>query len=60
MTGWENKNKVLKAVKEDGLLLKYASETLRNDRELVIEAIKNNDWACLLYTSDAADETYPV
>ena len=35
MTGWENKNKVLKAVKEDGLLLQYASETLRNDSDMI-------------------------
>nr|WP_317279415.1 DUF4116 domain-containing protein [uncultured Fusobacterium sp.] len=59
MTGWENKNKVLKAVKEDGLLLKYASETLRNDRELVIEAIKNNDWA-LEFASDELKKDFLI
>lgn len=59
MTGWENKNKVLKAVKEDGLLLKYASETLRNDREVVIEAIKNNDWA-LEFASDELKKDFLI
>lgn len=33
---------ILEAVKRDGSLLEYASEELKNDKEVVLGAIKNN------------------
>ena len=33
---------VLNTVKENGKLLEFASDELRNDREIVLEAVKNN------------------
>ena len=42
---------VLKAVKQNGYALKYASDELKRDKEVVLEAIKNNEWA-LDYASD--------
>lgn len=35
-----NKEVVLEAVKEDGYALRYASEELQNDKEVVLEAVK--------------------
>jgi hypothetical protein len=36
------KEQVLKAVKQDGLYLQYASEELRGDKEVVLAAVKQN------------------
>ena len=36
MTDWNNKEEVLAAVNEDGSALRYASEELRADRELLM------------------------
>lgn len=38
----ENREYVIKAVKEDGKLLEFADEKLREDKEIVLEAVKNN------------------
>jgi hypothetical protein len=35
---------VLEAVKNNGLALKYASESLKADRELLKASVKNNEW----------------
>tara|TARA_Y100000310_G_scaffold80921_1_gene77564 strand:+ start:588 stop:737 length:150 start_codon:yes stop_codon:yes gene_type:complete len=35
------KEEVLEAVKENGLVLHFASEELQNDREVVFAAVKN-------------------
>jgi hypothetical protein len=42
MTDWNNKEEVLEAVKEDGYDLEQASEELRADREVVMEAVNND------------------
>lgn len=39
------KAEVLEAVKKDGLDLRFASKELRNDREVVLEAIRQNVYA---------------
>ncbi len=39
---WDNKEEVLIAVKKHGWNLKYASEALKNNPEVALEAIKNN------------------
>ena len=59
MTGLKNKNEVLKAIKNDGLLLEYASPELRNDREVVLTAIQNNDWA-LEFASDELKKDFII
>jgi len=38
---WNEREFVLEAVKQDGRALGYASEELRTDREVVLEAMKN-------------------
>lgn len=42
---WNNKEEVLKVIKEDGLYLVYVSQELKKDQEVVLEAIKNNSEA---------------
>ncbi len=42
---FDNKEVMLKLVKDDGSLLYYASERLQADKEMVIEAIKSNSSA---------------
>jgi hypothetical protein len=37
---WANKDFVLEKVKEDGFALEYGSKELRNDKEIVLEALK--------------------
>jgi hypothetical protein len=39
------KAEVLKAVKQDWRALKFASEVLRNDREVVLTAVKQDGYA---------------
>ena len=46
-----DKNEALIVVRQNGYALEYASEELRNDREVVLEAVKQDDWA-LRYASD--------
>ena len=46
-----NKKEFLEAVKEDCDLLKYASEYLKNDKDVVLEAVKQN-CSSLIYASD--------
>ena len=36
---------VLEAVKQNGSALKYASEELKNDKEVVLEAVKQDGFA---------------
>lgn len=48
---WNNKEKVLIAVKKHGWNLKYASNKLKDDPEVVLEAIKN-DIEAFDYVSD--------
>ena len=45
-----DKEFVLKAVKQDGWTLYHASKELKNDKEFVLEAVKQNGWA-LYYAS---------
>ena len=40
-----NKNEILQAVKTDRYALRYASEELKNDKEIVLTAVKNNGYA---------------
>ena len=40
-----NKNEILEAVKKNGRALKFASEELRNDKEVVLKAVENDRWA---------------
>ena len=42
MTDWNDKEQVLKAVSEDGLLLENASDELRADREIVLPAVQED------------------
>jgi predicted methyltransferase len=42
---------VIEAVKQNGVILFYASEELRNDKDVVIEAVKENGFA-LKYASE--------
>jgi len=46
------KSEVMEAVKQNGYVLCYASEELRNDRDVVLEAIKQYGYA-LYYASEA-------
>ena len=46
---------VLKTVKENGKLLEFAEESLHDDREIVLEAVKNNAEA-LEFASDRLKE----
>ena len=48
---WNNKNDALKAVKQNGLALEYASDELKNDKEVVLAAVKQYGRA-LEYASD--------
>lgn len=51
---WNDKESVLQEVKRDGSLLKYASEALKNDRDIVFEAIIQfeNAFVCSFPISD--------
>ena len=42
MTDWNNKEEVLEVVKKDGYVLKKASKALRDDKEIVMAAVKQN------------------
>jgi hypothetical protein len=50
---YTNKKELLEKIETDKnwWLLMAASDELKNDREVVLEAIKHN-WACLQYASD--------
>ena len=37
-----DRNKLLEAVREDGFALGYASEELRGDKEVVLEAVRTS------------------
>ena len=50
-TDWSDKKEVLKAVQFDGMLLKNASNNLRDDKELVLAAV-NSVGSALKYASD--------
>ena len=41
------KEEVLKAVRQYGNTLKYASDKLRNDRDVVLEAVKQDEYTLL-------------
>jgi hypothetical protein len=43
------KEEVLEAVKEDGYALKYASEKMKNDEDVVLEAMKPSEFDFLYY-----------
>ena len=51
MTDWNDKEQVIKAVTEDGLLLENASDELRADSEIVLAAVQE-DGRALKYASD--------
>ena len=42
MTDWNNKKFVMQAVAQNGMKLQYASEQLKNDREVVLHAVDQN------------------
>jgi len=44
------REEVIKAVKRNGHALEYASETLKNDKDIVLETVKQNGYA-LQYAS---------
>jgi len=48
---WNNKEEVLKIVKENGDALHHASEELRSDKEIVLAAVSKHGWA-LEYASE--------
>ena len=52
---WNNKEKVLIAVKKHGFNLKYASDELKDDKETVLEACKN-DIDAFYYASKSLKE----
>ena len=43
---------MIEAVKNSGYALEYASDTLKADREVVIEAVKNKPFLTLLSASE--------
>ena len=47
----DDRDYVLNAIREDGLLLEGASEILRNDKEIVMEAV-SKDGGALEFASD--------
>ena len=49
----ENKEYILKIVKEKGSYLEWASKELQNDKEVVMEAVKQ-DGGALEFASDAS------
>ena len=55
---WNDRGRVLEAVKQDGRFLQYASAQLRSDREVVLEAVKQHglalEHACVELRSDRA------
>lgn len=54
---WNNKEDVLEAIKNDGEALKYASEELRGDKEVVLTALETNkDDFGIKYTLKYASE----
>ena len=48
---WTNRDFVLKKVAKNGYALRYASDELRNDREVVLAAVKQHSCA-LRFASD--------
>ena len=50
------KVKVLEAVKEDGWLLKFASDKLRNDRDVVLEAVKQDEYTLLWASNELKND----
>ncbi|WP_177160481.1 DUF4116 domain-containing protein, partial [Fusobacteriaceae bacterium] len=42
---WNNKEEVLKEVRKDGYNLKFTSDRLKNNPEIVLEAIKSTSYA---------------
>ena len=51
ITNQSSREDVLLSVKDEGLMLEYASAELKNDREIVLEAI-NTDPEAIEYASD--------
>ena len=56
MTNWNNKEEVLAAVKQNGADLKFASERLRDDEEVVLEAMRENRHAAV-YASERVQKS---
>lgn len=54
----KNVGVVLAAVKESGLALEYADESLRKDKEFLLAAVKENPYA-ILYAASSLIETDP-
>jgi hypothetical protein len=55
MTDWNDKEQVIKAVSKDGMLLEYASDELKADREIVLAAVQNRSKG-LQYVKYASEE----
>lgn len=51
-----NRAHVLKAVKEDGRSLIYASDELKHDKEIVMEALHRNFWVSLFVSATLTTE----
>ena len=49
---WDNKNFVLTAVKDYAYALTYASERLKDDKEIVLTSLRRNDGGALQYASE--------
>lgn len=47
-----NKNEFLEAVKNDGWALYHASKELRDDKQLILEAIKYDAYTSLVFASE--------
>ncbi len=47
----DNREEVLKVVREYGRMLNYASDDLKGDEEIVLEALKQDQYS-LMYASD--------
>ena len=56
-TSQEERRDILEAVKTNGYVLKSASEALKGDREIVLDAVKK-DWSALEYASSAVSYTH--
>ena len=52
ITSGSSRSEVLEAVKQNGDALSYASAALRDDREIVLEAVKQSGWYALQFASD--------
>lgn len=48
---WNNKNQVMVKLEEKGFNLEFVSDTLKDDFEVVMEAVKNRGWN-LQFASD--------